>query len=166
MTPKRSSVLNMPARKPCETLFRFNCTFSTTMCSLIITAVGTRWCCILPMPLVVPLLLSPLSRMCCRLHCARAVAFVTCWGAFDRVVEPVAAWIVHSVMVADAAVAVAADVAGGGLVGELGHLRTWKWSRRWETRSQAQRVSSAREIKPTSEGYLQSAERQAWELSE
>ena len=42
-TPKRSSVPNMPARKPCETLFRFDCTFSTTMRSLIVTAVGSRW---------------------------------------------------------------------------------------------------------------------------
>jgi hypothetical protein len=35
-------VPNMPARKPCETLLRFDCTFSTTMRSLIVTAVGSR----------------------------------------------------------------------------------------------------------------------------
>ena len=36
-----------------------------------------------------------------------------------RVVEPVATWIVCPVMVADATVTVAVDVAGGGLAGGL-----------------------------------------------
>ena len=44
-TPKRSSVPNIPARKPCDTLLRFDCTFSTTMRSLIVTAVGSRCRC-------------------------------------------------------------------------------------------------------------------------
>lgn len=45
-TPNRSSVPKIPARKPCETLLRFELTFKTTMWSLIVTAVGSllRWC--------------------------------------------------------------------------------------------------------------------------
>lgn len=39
-TPKRSSTPKMPARNPCDTLLRLLFTFSTTMCSLIVTAVG------------------------------------------------------------------------------------------------------------------------------
>ena len=35
-------------------------------------------------------------------------------------VEPIATWIVHPVMVTDAAVAVTADVAGDGLAGGIG----------------------------------------------
>ena len=52
-TPKRSSVPNIPARKPCETFLRFDCTFSTTMRSLIVTAVGSRCRCrgTVPVPL-------------------------------------------------------------------------------------------------------------------
>jgi hypothetical protein len=49
-----------------------------------------------------------------------AVTFIAHWGAFDHVVEPVATWIVRPVMVADVAITVAADVAGGGLAGGLG----------------------------------------------
>jgi hypothetical protein len=41
-TPKRSRVPKIPARKPCETLLRFDCTFNTTIRSLIVTAVGSR----------------------------------------------------------------------------------------------------------------------------
>jgi hypothetical protein len=52
--PKRSSVPNIPAKKPCETFLRFDCTFSTTIRSLIVTAVGSRCRCrgdTMPVPL-------------------------------------------------------------------------------------------------------------------
>jgi hypothetical protein len=41
-TPNRSRVPNIPARKPWDTLFRFELTLSTTMRSFIVTAVGNR----------------------------------------------------------------------------------------------------------------------------
>jgi hypothetical protein len=71
--------------------------------------------------------LSPLLCAYCRLHCAHVVAFIIhvllplshARVPSICVVEPVAAWIVCLVMVADATVAVAADVAGGSLAGGL-----------------------------------------------
>ena len=44
-TPNLSSVPNIPAKKPWETLFRFELTFNTMICSLIVTAVGRRLRC-------------------------------------------------------------------------------------------------------------------------
>lgn len=45
-TPYRSSVPKIPAKNPCETLLRFELTFRTMMCSLMVTAVGAllRFC--------------------------------------------------------------------------------------------------------------------------
>ena len=41
-TPNLSRVPNIPAKKPCDTLFRLELMFSTMICSLIVTAVGRR----------------------------------------------------------------------------------------------------------------------------